>query len=234
MKLIAPFAAVAALLPAAVAAQGSGLDPAATWKLLQKYDQDGDGEVTATEYGRGDDKFARFDRDGDGVLTAADFATGGGRARGNRGGGRRAGGQRAAGARAGNRAAMIAGPELAKAADADRSGSVSAAEWQAFVAGLEPADDGRIDAKNLPFGSGAMGGRVTGMLRSVDDLAEIFAALDADQNGALERAEMGALPVPGDVATDFELPFAGDAEKTLKLSSLEGERPVALIFGSYT
>lgn len=231
MKRIALTTVVVALLSVTAVTQDFGIDPAATWKLLQKYDKDGDGKITAAEYGRGEDKFARFDRDGDGALTAADFATGGGRAGRNRGQRRGGGGQDA---RGGNRMAMMAGPELAKAADADRSGSVSAAEWKAFVDGLEPDEDGRIAATKLPFGGGAMGSRITGSLRSRDDLEEIFAALDANENGSLERAEMGELPVPGDIAIDFELPFADDAGRTFKLSSSKGDKPVALIFGSYT
>jgi hypothetical protein len=37
----------------------------------------------------------------------------------------------------------------------------------------------------------------------------------------------------GDLAPDFELPRL-DGEHTVRLSSLLAERPVALIFGSYT
>ena len=37
----------------------------------------------------------------------------------------------------------------------------------------------------------------------------------------------------GDVAPDFELPLLG-REDTVRLSSLLDERPVALVFGSYT
>jgi hypothetical protein len=37
----------------------------------------------------------------------------------------------------------------------------------------------------------------------------------------------------GDLAPDFELPHV-DGETTLRLASLLAERPVALVFGSYT
>ena len=37
----------------------------------------------------------------------------------------------------------------------------------------------------------------------------------------------------GDDAPDFELQYKGSPEK-VKLSSFRGERPVALVFGSYT
>jgi len=42
------------------------------------------------------------------------------------------------------------------------------------------------------------------------------------------------LPQPGDLAPDFELPMLGMKGTTVKLSSFRGDRPVALIFGSYT
>lgn len=38
---------------------------------------------------------------------------------------------------------------------------------------------------------------------------------------------------PGDLAPDFELQYRGSPQ-TVKLSSFRGERPVALVFGSYT
>jgi hypothetical protein len=37
----------------------------------------------------------------------------------------------------------------------------------------------------------------------------------------------------GDLAPDFELPLVGD-ETAVRLASLVAERPVALVFGSYT
>ncbi|HEX6813291.1 MAG TPA: hypothetical protein VF384_16850 [Planctomycetota bacterium] len=81
--------------------------------------------------------------------------------------------------------------------------------------------------------------------------AEAFANLDRDRNGVLDAAdfEPGALrrpmrdprgpedkdklPKVGSVAPDFELPLLGSKE-TVRLSSLRGKLPVALIFGSYT
>lgn len=38
----------------------------------------------------------------------------------------------------------------------------------------------------------------------------------------------------GDVAPDFNLRTTADRESRVRLSSLRGERPVALVFGSYT
>jgi hypothetical protein len=52
-----------------------------------------------------------------------------------------------------------------------------------------------------------------------------------------KRAKLGLAseaPQVGQMAPDFELPFAGDEAETVRLSSLRDQRPVALVFGSYT
>lgn len=41
-------------------------------------------------------------------------------------------------------------------------------------------------------------------------------------------------PSPGDPAPDFELPLFDDPQRTVRLASFRGDRPVVLIFGSYT
>lgn len=53
------------------------------------------------------------------------------------------------------------------------------------------------------------------------------------------RALMTPAVAVGDVAPDFELPVLDPASHapsgaTIRLSSFAGERPVALVFGSYT
>ena len=66
---------IAAWLAAAAAglvAQEPG--GSALWDVMRRrYDKDGDGKVTAVEYGRDAARFGRFDRNGDGVLSADDF-----------------------------------------------------------------------------------------------------------------------------------------------------------------
>jgi hypothetical protein len=72
--------------------------------------------------------------------------------------------------------------------------------------------------------------------------AAAFANLDRDKNGAIDawRKVAATLREPeplakrGELAPDFELPMLGMKGKTVKLSSFRGERPVALVFGSYT
>lgn len=45
--------------------------------LAEKYDQNGDGQLSPDEYDRGADAFARLDRNGDGVLTEVDWQVAG-------------------------------------------------------------------------------------------------------------------------------------------------------------
>jgi hypothetical protein len=50
---------------------------------------------------------------------------------------------------------------------------------------------------------------------------------------AWQREFDAAAPRVGDLAPDFELPLAGGGG-TLRLSQFQGQKPVALIFGSFT
>lgn len=79
---------------------------------------------------------------------------------------------------------------------------------------------------------------------------DAFANLDRDKNGIVDAADFALpptrprdllpdrkgdkLPKVGDEAPDFDLPMLGMKGKTVKLSSFRGDRPVALVFGSYT
>jgi hypothetical protein len=58
---------------------------------------------------------------------------------------------------------------------------------------------------------------------------ERWAEVRAEFRERQERA-----PKVGQAAPDFDLPFLGDSERTVRLSSFQGRRPVALVFGSYT
>lgn len=263
MRRIAVITAAAAIATTFVlpAQRAGGEEPDAWTQLAKSYDQNGDGKITTKEYPRGEKAFGNLDRNGDGTITQADF-------RSNRGGGR---GQR----RTRDMTRMIA-MRLVRGADADRSGSVSAKEWSAFVEGLESANGTVSDeaiAELMPARRGRGGGQggsrsMTAMLVQtldkdndgevqVTEIAALFETLDADKNKTVEGAELGQrtrrgagqrgggnrgrgnsggrkLPQVGEVAPDFELPYADDKEKMVKLSSFAGTKPVALIFGSYT
>lgn len=213
---------IPSLLLASVAlpAQGS------PWKLMrEKYDADGDGVIQLAEYDRDEETFARLDADQDGQLTKADFA--------NRG---------EANVDMSDFAQRF-WIELGKAADGDASGSVNPAEWKSFIAALEPDDSGMVRWSSLPFmqSKSMMMGMVRRMLDtdgdrelSTTDLTTLFGRLDHDEDGTLQRDELGTLPIVGDDAPDFELPFVEDTGNTVRLSSFRGTKPVGLIFGSYT
>ena len=136
---------------------------------------------------------------------------------------------------------MMVGPEICKAADLDQSGDIPPAEWKAFILTLEADDDGVFKAAKISVF--ASGGRMMRMMSldvdgdgdtTIADLDEIFAAMDENDDGTLQRKELGPLPFPGDEAPNFELAYADEQSKTVELASFAGKKPVALIFGSYT
>lgn len=79
-------------------------------------------------------------------------------------------------------------------------------------------------------------GRLEGL--RVDDLAEAMAHPKAGAVIAEAMAREAGSVKPGEPAPDFTLPWLSPAAAgrggSLSLSSHFGERPVALIFGSYT
>ncbi len=159
------------------------------------FDTDQDGTVSREEFDRGSDAlFAELDRDGDGALSGEELP----RFRGPRHG------------RGPGRGAM-AGMIVARAADEDGDGEVTAGEWQIFLAALEVGADGAITEESLravlpkPPGmrevpEGVRGSRIGRLARLLDrdddslleteDLDAIFAELDQDGDGALMAEEL--------------------------------------------
>ncbi len=84
---------------------------------------------------------------------------------------------------------------LVQAADHDRSGSVEAAEWQAYCVSLEADADGRLDSDRVKAGllvydwDWDRDGTLTS-----SDLRRAFEDLDGDRNGVLVAPEIGAVP----------------------------------------
>ncbi len=210
---------------------GSRVELQKVWNLLRKnHDGDGDGVITKAEYPRGDVRFGNFDRDGDGKLTAADFPAD----------------------------AFVNGfnSSLVRMADGDRDGKVTTSEWETATKELDADGDGVIAPTELAakMGPGAAT-KFDLFLLSFDqdqdgrfttaDLAIAFRDLDVDGDGTLQGKETqrwqatgkrprGPLPKIGDAAPEFDLPRADDDKKRIALANYRGERPVALIFGSYT
>lgn len=98
--------------------------------------------------------------------------------------------------------------------DADRDGKVQQAEHprgaQAF-ANLDRNGDGAFDADDF-------------RVPTPDPMTVL----------AQRHTDPARLPKVGDLAPDFTLPLLGMPGTTVRLSALRGERPVALVFGSFT
>lgn len=246
MRWIMPAAAIVILIGAGLEAQPRS-GSAGVWKLLAaRYDRNGDGKIAREEYPREPAKFGAYDRDGDGVITRRDF-DGGARRRPTR-------------PRRANSGDKIAA-YLAAAADTDGDGRVTTSERKAFAAAVRTADGERVDPAKLKqavtpdLGGARARMRMRMVSRTLDhdrdgvirvaDIERLLAGLDRDGNGVIEKAELPSrrrsarppesqLPRRGDPAPDFNLPYPGDRKGTVRLSSFQGKKPVALIFGSYT
>jgi len=175
----------------------SRVELSSLWSEVRKrHDQNGDGQVTASEYTRGETRFSNYDRNGDGLLDASDF------------------------------------PEdthfngfnhmILRFADGDENDEVTLAEWQEFQASL----DGNGDFDKT-------------------DLATTFRDQDYNGDGVLAGAEMsgwqttmksgeGEPPQVGELAPIFSLPYADDPSKIFQSDAARQDRPLVLVFGSYT
>ncbi len=201
--------ALAPLLPPPPRNAPAGTD--ATTMLTRLLDKDGDGTVTVSDLNA---FFAVLDADGDGAISSDEMAP----PRGGPGGDQiQQGGPRGlGGAPDAHMAAML----LAKAADADQSGDVTASEWSAFLASLNADADGVVDptalAAALP--APAHGGQPSAqqLVRLFDrdrdghvtltDLNAYFAVLDVNGDGALSASELA--PPPACEGKDFRAALA--------------------------
>ena len=223
-----------------------------TWDYLaEKYDDDGDGVIQPEEFDRDDAAFSGHDRNADGVISFADYDPDGRKARQEA----RRQSSYAYAATAlyfqtdGNPDSLDAAELEAAFAvyDRDGDGRVEAAELAAAAEaqrahGLEPT------------------GNTARRLEDGEPFETLSVAIDKDTDGALSRAEVVAFfdrhaehgawalgserregarpsaPEVGQAAPDFTLRELGgpDGKGTVTLSSFAGDRPVALIFGSYT
>ena len=83
-----------------------------------------------------------------------------------------------------------AGPSIARAADADRSGDVSAEEWKAFAVELGAAADGSLDRMVVkavvlvPTLDRDRDGTLTG-----EDVRALFEALDQNGDGVVAQRD---------------------------------------------
>jgi len=201
--------------------------------LAATYDRDHDRRVTRAEYGRDDAAFARLDRDGDGAVTRADFERD-----------------------------LVLPPDLVIpmlvieiAAGPDEESVTIARALDAFSA-LDRNGDGRVDraeyqsvAREHAPGVDRFGTLLAGVDADRDglvarpELERWLERRDADHDGRIVRRERiapGPPPVEGFIerrererAPDFTA-TALSGGTPVALDSLVGEKPVALIFGSFT
>ncbi|GEM_PF-5473290 len=209
--------------------------------LLEKYDKDGNGQISPQEYPRGEKTFHRLDRNQDGILSLDDFNRGRGFMRNQKEFRLRI--QRMA-----LQSALGTYYKKAKSIDAkawnrflrdwdvDQNGILE--DLEAYEIGLS---DRTVRLLMMAFGDHKPGRATTSLAKSA--FQKMFTLLDADKDGLLTRGEFiapkrgsgGQNPLrKGQRAPDFNLPTVHDAKKLIRLSSFIGKKPVALIFGSYT
>lgn len=218
--------------------------------LSDRYDSNGDREITREEYDRTDGDFARLDRNEDGLLTNSDFAKSGRRVRVlSPSEERRRHGISLLGwyFQSDDDPAKLTADELSNAFliyDANQNGRVGRTEFEGIsehrtLYGLRP------------------GGKSFGLLEveTTDPWERILRGVDRNDDGFLTSTELidfhianettdawvfdaatGDAPVGplvGNPAPDFTLPTV-DGSRRVTLSEFAGDRPVALIFGSWT
>lgn len=183
--------------------------------LKTRYDTNKDGKISAAEYTRDEGRFLAYDANGDGELTAADFESAGSR-----------------------------GFSWLGVADSDKNMSVSAEEWKAWLGSLGASEAGVVSKEQLAA-AGAEQDQAAfdhdgdGQVE-LEDLATQHRMADRNNDGVLDPGELSGrpsrsgTPAAGEPAPDFELQFAKDTERSVRLSSFAGSKPVALVFGSYT
>jgi hypothetical protein len=172
----------------------------------KKYDRDGDGKVSRAEFPGDDTDFSRLDRDRDKALTAADFDF------------------------STSALASSPGAMLFMRADADGNGKITREELNAFFKAADTGGEGFLSLSDLqeafappPPGRGsvsASSGRPT--------KAMLVRGLFRQEIGSLQPG-----PRLDESAPDFTLK-TNDGKSEITLSRLLGQKPVVLVFGSFT
>ncbi|MEM8929792.1 MAG: hypothetical protein AAGE94_01385 [Acidobacteriota bacterium] len=147
-------------------------------RVSQRFDIDGDGQITNEEFDSQNDRFTRMDRDQDGVLTAADFEGIEARGRTDR--------------RRGPRGPAM---HLMRQADINQDGELARDEWTGYLATLDSNTDGSIDRSELEAARPADApeppqDRPQREIEvSVERLSQTFDRLDANADGVITEDE---------------------------------------------
>jgi len=224
------------------------------WDYLRdKYDSNADGIITADEYDRAGRSLAGLDRDGDSQLSEADFMNASGP--GGQASGMRAYRLIASHFQDDDDELTLSMNEVGAAFgayDSDGDGALAREEFQALASERKRAlaDDGGVFSSMVGKGDNAFDSLTAVIDEDADDLISdseliaFFEAHDDDADGswtlpvadnapAGEREEPATGAKVGMLAPDFTLE-APDGDATATLSKFRGDKPVALIFGSYT
>jgi hypothetical protein len=127
--------------------------------------------------------------------------------------------------------AILAGGFLAVSAPAQE------AVWEHLRQTYDKDGNGRILPGEYPRGKERferLDRNRDGVLDASDFAAQPRGGRPRDEAGARAARPRAEAPKAGSLAPDFELPTKADPKVVAKLSSHRGQRPVALIFGSYT
>jgi hypothetical protein len=177
-----------------------------TWDRLKVRDKNGDGRITAEEFGGPADLFAALDRDGDGAITADDLDW-------------------SDNAPYFRQLAMA--QQVLRRADADGNKKLSRDEWVKLFDELAKGKQ-QLEAEDLrqllyppapPRSPGGSGMPPKSIL--------LFGLLTGEIGSGAEGPTLNA-PAP-----DFTLK-SPDGKTSITLSDYKGKKPVALIFGSFT
>jgi hypothetical protein len=177
--------------------------------LRQRFDRDGDGAITLAEFAGPREWFETLDKDRDGVLTKDDFAWFGDTALAK---------------------ASAKVKSLYYQIDRDGNGQVTFDEWKAWFDSLSGGRGyvGQDDLlplfmdKKGPGGKGAAKGP-----QRKSRLPVVCSYISGDVGSPSEG------PALGEMAPDFTL-STGDGKDKITLSRHRGQKPLVLIFGSFT
>jgi Ca2+-binding EF-hand superfamily protein len=174
--------------------------------LASRFDTDGDGSITRNELPGSADWFDRLDRNQDGKLSSLDFDWS-------------------------DRSPLVQkslqASQLLSRMDSDSNGQVSPQEWAEFFA-RNARDKGYLtheDLQNMFTSSRSAQSSPYNLDRQLQRLIAMYRGETS--------SPFGHAPDVGTLAPDFRLKTL-DTKHEVRLSQFRGQRPVVLVFGSFT